>query len=488
MNAASPAIDSTGKLIDARIADAQESLVRIQQTVDRALTRRRRVADAQTKLATLNTAPFDALSTSVESVLSKLPSTDGDYVRQTLQQFKTSLQTLKLTVADVCKDLEAEKSCCDRTQIDQHAKWTKMFVETKHDLLADLRTKTTAGPWERLKEIERIKPFWSEHIEIVAGLVLRDDRFDGFEGKLCLLSDELVQICQNRAPFNNRATLNILGREQSTPKDLLNAVYFRFPAWSVWALPFTAHEFWHAAAHDLHRGEHSLGNKIRDDNPAGAKTDDLDALWKDPVRQDCMADVFGVHVIGPAYAYTAILLSLDPFSDTDRQRAEAIFAALDSLSEIPEDGVYYSSSKTPDLKELRNCWTNACRTAGSEPADSSQMVAWARLIAQILPWQIRYKTREWAGGQQQWVDGLGSAETDSQKVVADLPIPDGADIRHALHAGWVARWRAPENSQLIAARVYQFCLRIKETNDRARPSTTAGPRNENADVTLGSYG
>ena len=77
------------------------------------------------------------------------------------------------------------------------------------------------------------------------------------------------------------------------------------PHWSIWALPFTAHEFWHVAA--------SLGiwDKLREHL-------DPEEHCSDPALDTCLADAFATYTIGPAYAYAAVTLLLNPPRRTSR--------------------------------------------------------------------------------------------------------------------------------------------------------------------------
>jgi len=318
------------KLVAMRIADSKEGLDRIARAVRQAASRREEavlLANDLRNIYQVNTAigSLEALVSQAKRLigLAGLAPDIQKQLKERTTQADDGLKELKSQL-EILQERASKLtlSSSNEDQIYEHEGLTTEMVKTKtRDLedvvLAKHLDGTPEAPYELLARISSIQPLWAEHIEAVAGVVLRDDRFDSGLSKHC---DQVVDLCR-KTPFGLKKTLNVLGRDHAILKDVDWAVFLRFPAWTIWALPLIAHEFWHAASRQLPA---SKGLRLRlGEFPKWEET------WNDPLVQDCLADAFGTYVIGPAYAFACVLLILDANSPADQRRADAIFATID---------------------------------------------------------------------------------------------------------------------------------------------------------------
>ncbi len=215
---------SPNKLVQARIADAQQNLGLIDAVVKRAAKRRDDLNKTFSDLQALrgNFGPLDALFPILEKALEKLDPITVQQLKRQMDSAKENLDMVKEKIDRSLQELASEKPCCHRQQIAEHATWTEDFVDKKRRYFNVLSLQSDPDFRKRLAEIELNKPFWGEHIEAVAGLLLRDGRFDGFDGRLCEFADALIDICKKEIVFKKR-TLNVLGHECLELRDLSHA-------------------------------------------------------------------------------------------------------------------------------------------------------------------------------------------------------------------------------------------------------------------------
>jgi hypothetical protein len=448
-------------LVAVRIADSKEGLERIAGVVKQTANRRkeaRRLADDLRNLYQVSTAlgSLEALVSQAKR-LTSLPGVAPDIQKQLKErtsQAEDGLKELKIQLENLQdRASKLTLSSFNEDQIREHETLTADIVKNKaRDLddvpLAKHPNGNAKSPFELMAIISSIQPLWAEHIEVVAGLVLRDDRFDSGLSRHC---DQIVDLCR-KTPFGLKKTLNVLGRDQAILKDVNWAVFLRFPAWTIWALPLIAHEFWHAASRELPNSKSfafRLGKFVK-----------WDEIWKDPIMQDCLADAFGTYVIGPAYAFASVLLILDANSPIDQLRAGAIFATIEWM--VSKGSVAYDFATS-----MKQCWQDASPppAADAPPSalpDPTMIAAYVTTVTDFLRDEIAYNEAVWNVVGSQLMDLL-KAEQDEASWLAALPEEWelGTDIRHVLHAGWTARWGLVDQDKVkvdrLGKRVEALC-------------------------------
>ncbi len=158
-----------------------------------------------------------------------------------------------------------------------------------------------ADYWDLLQKSE---PIFSEGLEVVHALAFRDKTSDrAAEHRICQLADELVQNCAIGTSVAGTCLLAAATPGSTLGKTLVRLIRMRFSDWTIWTLPFAAHELGLVIA----RTDSELPNSIQ----SLAIEFDLPASH---VEEFC-ADVFAVYTMGPGYACSALLLRLQPFAD-----------------------------------------------------------------------------------------------------------------------------------------------------------------------------
>jgi hypothetical protein len=170
---------------------------------------------------------------------------------------------------------------------------------------------------------------FAEYIEFLGGLALRDRGFD--EG-ISRVADKLLGTYSTKLD----PMLAIPTRRQAVAMSLARILRVTYPDWTIWALPSSAHEFWNVVAQK--EVAEDLCSKLR--LVTGNDTDNVE-----PRFNDCLGDAFATYTMGPAYAFFAIFLLLNPSSPftsganaaADDVRAHAICEMLTLMnSEGPE--------------------------------------------------------------------------------------------------------------------------------------------------------
>src|SRR4051794_21842482 len=137
-----------------------------------------------------------------------------------------------------------------------------------------------------------------------------------------------------------------------------------------------------------------MAGKVDEQLPSGED-------YKDVSLQTCLGDAFATYTIGPAYAYAALTLLLNPIAPygpvlnptapgepawgSDECRAQAIFCMLEQMNKnkSPDDG--QASFLEPRL-DLESAWRAAKAQAGVPLQPEQDHIDRVRAIVQAL-WQ-----------------------------------------------------------------------------------------------------
>ncbi len=474
------------KLVEIRVADALESIERIEDAMNRARERRdkaQKIVDElkANVLAADLIIKLNALVLRCRQICEN-PELPWQVESETVAAAETAYKVLLARLSDFHQRTKALAGYrIDLNVFDQHKARAKEKLQEKRLVLrhiSDTLASPQFDPAESLKTIEENKPCWGEQIESVAGVVLRDDEFDN---GLSVHADNIIRFCADNAEQPGYETLNVLGRDQAVRHDPLQTVYFRFPTWSVWGIPLIAHDFWDAS------NLRPDGIKVRLGYFRNAQK-----MLGEPLVRNCLADAFATYAIGPAYAYACIALRLDANSPGDLLRAETIFSTLDYLasddlgteafvSGLKDDwdrarGAFDGqAAQAPHCLLHRNChivekalddyWKareSACDSAGAvqrlAETLASTNCSWStqneqcpmkdsRAIEEMRDALLESLrgSHKFGYNVDQW-DGVD--EQISNFIQHDnVPVPDGDyDLRHILHSAWRARWALPREA------------------------------------------
>jgi hypothetical protein len=229
---------------------------------------------------------------------------------------------------------------------------------------------------------------------------------------------------------------------------LARIIRLRFPEWTIWALPFTAHEFWDMGPNNHFQGW--LANEIKaavEQRDQGCLADAFATYIQGGVEQrdqGCLADAFATYMMGPAYAYATIVLLLAPHMPfesrgdrpADDVRAHVILAMLKQMQTK-----YGALSPMYDdvCQQLAFAWNAAkeqAGAAGDEPAQVADDIARANILVTAL-WNVLEKNvsapmtlEAWAQVNHLKKDLLAGSSSD---------LPPGIELRQVLNAAWLAR-------------------------------------------------
>lgn len=102
-----------------------------------------------------------------------------------------------------------------------------------------------AEQWRRYQRVrDASEEVFSECLEFFGGLAIRKN---GWDERICKVADELIRTCARETTGDPWISCTVPAPHEALAKTLARMVRLRFPDWSVWTLPFTAHEYGHVA-------------------------------------------------------------------------------------------------------------------------------------------------------------------------------------------------------------------------------------------------
>jgi hypothetical protein len=335
-------------------------------------------------------------------------------------------------LASSLKDVRALVHQIKRLQLDMTA-----FASGRQKLQSEGRatlSRKSAKPTDQWQTLRDLQLIWNEGLDLMSGLSLRHE---GLENGLCRFADQIIA----QFHFTNVNAITVPGR--GGPGWLTQVVHLRFPEWTIWALPLTAYEFWHLAERASHRPDGS--NEMLDAILESADTatreqlqEQAASLWRTEEFQKCLADIFGMFVMGPAYACAAIWLMLDPTDPTSEQRALCILEILGATQEYrPTYGILFEQWRqaAPNLNQFR-------------------YQAWIKPVNTYLETVVNgFRFKRWEEKRDKWIRAL--SENRPEEIIRDSP-----DIRYVLSAAWKARLEASANADVIAKTCRAVCEEI----------------------------
>lgn len=288
-----------------------------------------------------------------------------------------------------------------------------------------------------------------DYVQLLGGLAVRDMELDR---KICRFADELLKRYTLAGSADERL-LTIPTRQEAVRMTWSRVVRLGFPEWSIWALPYIAHELWFVVAR----------KKLQ--NPAVQNLE---------LRQElCLADAFATWTVGPAYAYAAVLLQLNPWPGNidgveyaaDDDRFRAIIYALQRTGLQGKVNRYHTV-----IRELQQAWADAQRRDSTTiEADAGTQARIDALFTDLntkLPTQ--FPPENWDKFQE-WTPLMQEGRTDPNQYRGI----GAADGRWVLNAAWAARVSSIQDTEKIEA----AATRLLETlfPERLMKSKRAAP-------------
>ncbi len=330
------------------------------------------------------------------------------------------------------------------------------------------RKEATPEVWQEYEATLHVpaQNLFADFSEFLAGLALRES---GFDEDICEIADELLHSFQ-RSSRNDLLTIPI--PHEIVMEVLQRIVRLSYPEWTLWSLPMVAYEFW--------RGYTSKSDQIRADfekRSGGLSFDDATL---------CLGDAFATFNMGPAYAYYAFYLSLNPVQafrgpqdsieePVASERAEVILGMLQWMSGQGLDNPWLER-----IRKLRDSWNAVAAGANSNPVElaakvsdrvmtiASSIEAALRLSQPTLPFRIE----QWP--RVEILKGVLANAVAQHKIDPNLqmnePVDPTCEIREIVNAAWLARLESPADIDRIAQEASSLCEHIvRERRESRQP-------------------
>jgi hypothetical protein len=338
--------------------------------------------------------------------------------------------------------------------------------------------KETPGAWERVGSLTaQSEPLFAEYVDLLRGLALRES---GIERGICELADRLLHEC-DRVPGASWKSVAIPSHRGPTALTPAQIIRLGFPEWTIWALPLAAYEFGRIMVEQ----DKTLSSKVVEEAQASGRSVQL--------VTETLADAIAMYAVGPAYACSAIFMSLNPGPalpggpPADGARAEIIFEMLKQADKNAGDAI----SLAPVLEPLERAWAEAVKETGAVPGGdvgtkerTEFFWRWAKnnyVTAMYSPiaWQNAERLKD---AVLKRASGDPLAPQDQTSIDAGV-----SDVRDMLNAAWLLRLARPEDANRIAADVQalweQTRLKASSKVAKFKSSGTAAPGVQRAERT-----
>jgi hypothetical protein len=348
------------------------------------------------------------------------------------------------------------------------------------------------------KEYSRVQVasdvIFRECLDLLGGLALRDRIQDEH---ICRVADAYIR--ELSSDTGRRQSFAIPGLDAGAPSILRRVAKMQFPEWTVWTLPLVAHEYGHVVIEesglkafaasqsaelaekqfrkerpelndvlqkfntDFGRLVHDLGRDEADTDPnlneLRDKLNQVDWIYLVAGHRRhrnrfriLLADALATLMAGPAYAFAALLLRLNPLATesedgpADQDRATTILAVLRHMNEAPP-GVQPPFQAT--VERLEDYW----RMSAAEAKDQDMQPATAAFVSpppldpELVRKTFRYHIvghKRALYGPEHWARARdwGTIWRNRLEEGRRLELPErdrNEHIREAINAVWHAR-------------------------------------------------
>jgi len=365
--------------------------------------------------------------------------------------------------------------------------------------------------WSRFGKIQAgAQELLRECLEIIGTLAIREKNLDH---RLLYVADELIRDCLTLSTGGSDYYLLVHSLSDTFSRAKSRIIRLRFPEWTIWDLPLAAHDLGHVAIAGILLKEQGPAKDDATLTPFLDEQRDLlvqnDAAllarretggdsaaeadrWADGRVRVLLADAFATYTMGPAYAYSAIMLRLSPNAasrdvPSDALRAQVILSTLGWMNDnTGAVGKPYSDV----LQQQTANWQSALDANPVHQLDGALINFAAQLASQFGADVSNYafsRTAKYppAAANQGWTRARDWANhwLGEWKNRQDLTLPDNENgkLRDVLNATWLCRSSLMSDRETTMrahvqlARVGQeLCTRIIETATGRRP-LTSGP-------------
>lgn len=346
------------------------------------------------------------------------------------------------------------------------------LAETEED---DAKQELLEEAWEGYaRTCERSGKFFSECLEIVGGLVFRSL---GMQDRIYILADELTRQCADDV-LKSSVALTLPSLPETMVKTLARIIGLRFPDWTIWNLPMTAHELGHVL--------------MQEDEFLAEFVQGLVSTWDgggserqvDRYVHELVADAFGTYIMGPAYACSAVLLAFDPLAahreeegrPSDAKRAHVVFTMLRLMPDTKDEYEF-------QIQQVEEEWQAMVRGVGQpEKLEEDEATRLEKLASDIkkgfedeLRISAKYPSQGWLLAKT-WGESLEQAlkKKDYEGMtIKREAIPATSRLRDVLNAAWFCRLQRCKLNRsgevaLIADAAHDLCDGVRDVRRDAK--------------------
>lgn len=296
-------------------------------------------------------------------------------------------------------------------------------------------------------------PIFRECLAFLHGALIRQA---GMDRGLCLIADSLLADLSYRSdiPWNR---LTIVADEHAYT-DLSEIIRLRYPQLGIWSLPIVAHEFGHHVAEDVR------GKLKPDPFEAIIQSEGGDASSEQNLRylHEEFADLFAVHALGPAFAFSSILLIFDPASatkpdETHPASAERAYLILSALKKMDVETA--SRPQKAMIDYLDRVWESGLAAVGNRQTLAKQDIGKLnnrlnQLSAQVLDKSLsNVRYRSWSRAE-----ALSSRLANGDSIVGIEA--EKHTLIDIVNAAWISRARDESAADRIQDSALDLCLEL----------------------------
>lgn len=376
--------------------------------------------------------------------LLKLAEAEALSLRELLGNIASDISAIQRRWTPLDKSFEAAFEASLKEDLDERIGASSKKIDRDIDALdaVERGEDRLEQAWCDYNEImsEQSQLIFLDYVEFLGGLALR---YAGLDEGICRIADELMRSCGSFGRTHWSALTIPASQEAMT---LARSIRMRFPEWTIWAVPLTAHEFGHVVISGNSRLEEYINKQYPQRKKKTSKG-----------RQDmlvCLADAFATYVMGPAYACSVILLRFNPLgayqdkskNPADAKRAHIVLSMLEKMELDPNVSPY---GDIPD--KLRTEWDAALTQAKAQVPDS-----WNQEVERLDAWSNRFfdeLSRSYPNSRYEGTLWQNTLEALEQLLNDENPsdqLKGNEEWRDVLNAAWACRVNKSHESQRVA--------------------------------------
>jgi hypothetical protein len=341
------------------------------------------------------------------------------------------------------------------------------------------------GCWSRFGNVRKdCQDTLSECFALTQGALARDA---GLDQELCKIADFLLDGLDHFGPKHIKWGRFTILAEMEFFGTMAAVIRLRYPDLSIWNLPVVAHEFGHFVASHLEESDKGKFKEyvqaFQDVLPQVSQPEENEKVEERTRKEleerrriqenrrrmflhEYYADCFATYALGPAYAYTCLLLRFDPkaaFTDGQehpsyQKRAHVILQTLEEMNKVKGSKGRY----TGIIKNFRCWWQKSVEGASppEQPATGKDLYRLEKLVKTL---HHRLETKMYGIRYCGWTRAAKIANRLANQQSA-LPLQPGDKLRDVLNGAWRCRTNPPDgkrqNDEILSSSAKSLCERI----------------------------